>query len=164
MNAFSGASLASRKRYLNVPLLGDENVFGLEVAIDDLLAVQVVPREDDLRGVVARRVVCKARRLAQVEEHLTARHVFHAEVEVLGILEAAQQVDDERAVDLFQDALLVFRVLDLLHLDDLFLQQHLDRKVFLPKRARAPSEPKLTKKNMRAYVGRLVQDEHDAPV
>ena len=65
-------------------------------------------------------------RLSQQTKQLASFHKIHDHVEVLGVLEGAPQGDEEGVLDLLQHAALVVGVLDLLHLDDLGLLQHLD--------------------------------------
>lgn len=65
-------------------------------------------------------------RLSQQAEELAALDKVHDHVEVLGVLEGAPEGDQEGMLDLLQHAALVVCVLDLLHLDDLGLFQHLD--------------------------------------
>lgn len=65
-------------------------------------------------------------RLAQQTEELTTLDKVHDHVQVLGVLESTPERDQERMLDLLQHATLVVGVLDLLHLDDLLLFEHLD--------------------------------------
>ena len=65
-------------------------------------------------------------RLPQQAEELTALDKVHDHVQVLGVLEGAPERDEEGVLDLLQHAALVVGVLDLLHLDDLRLLEHLD--------------------------------------
>jgi hypothetical protein len=104
----------------------EQQVLGFQVAVDDVVRVQVVQREGDLGGVELGDGVGEALRLAQQAEQLAALDKVHDHVQVLGVLEGAPQGDEERVLDLLQHAALVVSVLDLLHLDDLGLLQHLD--------------------------------------
>jgi len=61
-------------------------------------------------------------------EHLTALDVLHDQVEVLGVLEVTEEVDDEGALYFLEQGLLVLGVIQLLHLDHLGLVQNLDRQ------------------------------------
>lgn len=65
-------------------------------------------------------------RLSQQTKQLASFDKVHDHVEVLGILEGSPQGDEEGVLDLLQHAPLIVGVLDLLHLDDLGLLQHLD--------------------------------------
>jgi hypothetical protein len=104
----------------------EQQVLGLQVAVDDVVRVQVVEGQRDLGGVELGDGVREALRLAQQAEQLAALDKVHDHVQVLGVLEGAPQGDQERVLDLLQHAALVVGVLDLLHLDDLGLLQHLD--------------------------------------
>lgn len=63
---------------------------------------------------------------AQQTEQLTALNKVHDHVQILGILEGAPKSDEEGMLYFLQHAALVVGVLDLLHLDNLSLFEHLD--------------------------------------
>lgn len=65
----------------DVSLAVQQNVLGLEVAVDDFFGVQVLDGADDLGGVEEARAVAEAPPAAQVAEELAARHVVHQHVE-----------------------------------------------------------------------------------
>ena len=111
---------------LEVAVAVEQQVLGLQVAVDDVVRVQVVEGQGDLGGVELGDGVGEALGLAQQTEQLAALDKVHDHVQVLGVLEGAPQGDEERVLDLLQHAALVVGVLDLLHLDDLGLFQHLD--------------------------------------
>lgn len=104
----------------------EQQVLGLEVAVDDVVRVQVVEGEGDFGGIELGDGVGEALGLAQQAEELAALDKVHDHVEVLCVLEGAPQGDEEGVLDLLQHAALVVGVLDLLHLDDLGLLQDLD--------------------------------------
>jgi hypothetical protein len=104
----------------------EQQVLGLQVAVDDVVRVQVVEGEGDFGGVELGDGVGEALRLAQQAEQLAALNKVHDHVQVLRVLERAPQGDEEGVLDLLQHAALVVGVLDLLHLDDLGLLEHFD--------------------------------------
>lgn len=104
----------------------EQQVLWLQVAVDDVVRVQVVEGEGDLGSVELGDGVGEALGLAQQTEQLAALDKVHDHVQVLAVLEGAPQGDEEGVLDLLQHATLVVGVLDLLHLDDLRLLQHLD--------------------------------------
>jgi hypothetical protein len=111
---------------LEMAVAVEQQIFRLQVAVDDVVRVQVVQRERDLGGVELCDGVGEALGLAQQTKQLPALDKVHDHVQVLGVLEGAPQRDQERVLDLLQHAPLVVGVLDLLHLDHLRLLQHLD--------------------------------------
>lgn len=58
-----------------------QDVLGLEVAVDDFFGVEVLDGADDLGGVEEARAVAEASPAAQVAEELATRHVVHQHVE-----------------------------------------------------------------------------------
>jgi hypothetical protein len=104
----------------------EQQVLGLQVAVDDVVRVQVVEGERDLGGVELGDGVGEALGLAQQTKQLPALDKVHDHVQVLRILKGAPESNQERMLDLLEHAALVVGVLDLLHLDDLRLLEHLD--------------------------------------
>jgi len=113
----------------------NEQVLRLEVPIDNVALVQVLPCKDDLGGIKLGDVVIEAvtdpklsatlhdtssslvpSSSTQVVEHFASRHVLHHQVQVALVLEEPDEVDDKRAANLVQNLLLVLCVVDLLHL------------------------------------------------
>lgn len=58
-----------------------QDVLGLEVAVDDFFGVEVLDGADDLGGVKEARAVAEASPAAQVAEELATRHIVHQHVE-----------------------------------------------------------------------------------
>lgn len=104
----------------------EQQVLRLQVAVDDVVRVQIVEGEGDFGGIELGDGVGEALGLAQQTKQLAALDKVHDHVEVLGVLEGAPEGDEEGVLDLLQHAALVVGVLDLLHLDDLGLFEHLD--------------------------------------
>lgn len=111
---------------LEVAVAVEQQVLGLQVTVDDVVRVQVVQGQGDLGGVELGDGVGEALGLAQQTKQLAALDKVHDHVQVLAVLEGAPQGDEEGVLDLLQHAALVVGVLDLLHLDDLRLLEHLD--------------------------------------
>lgn len=65
----------------DVSLAVQQDVLGLEVAVDDFFGVEVLDGADDLGGVEEARAVAEASPAAQVAEELATRHVVHQHVE-----------------------------------------------------------------------------------
>ena len=79
----------AKVREPEVPVLGDEDVLRLEVAVDDVRPVEVLEREEDLRGVEADLRLREAALELEVVEHLSAGAVVD-DVEELRVRCAAQ--------------------------------------------------------------------------
>lgn len=90
----------------NVASVVEENVFGFEVSVDDVEAVQVFEGAEELSGVEAGAVLAEAAFTLEVVEELTAVDKGEAEVELFGVLEAEFERDNERVVDLAEDGAL----------------------------------------------------------
>ena len=103
-----------------------EQVLRLQVAVDDVVRVQIIKREGDFGGIELGDRIREALGFPQQAEQLSALDKVHDHVEVLGVLKSAPQRDEKRMLDLLEHAALVVCVLDLLHLDDLGLFEHLD--------------------------------------
>ena len=102
---------------LDVTIGGDEHVFGFEVAVNDVLAVEVLEDEDQLGCIECGLVRFENAFFSEMGEELSARDVFHEEVNVFAVLVHAFEVDDEWVADRFQDLVLVTDVVHLLRLN-----------------------------------------------
>uniref|UniRef100_A0A182TKX5 Uncharacterized protein n=1 Tax=Anopheles melas TaxID=34690 RepID=A0A182TKX5_9DIPT len=67
--------------HLQVALRVDQQVFRLQIAIDQVEIVQILERQHNLGGVEARVRLREAAHLSQVREHLAARHVLQHHVQ-----------------------------------------------------------------------------------
>ena len=125
---------------LDVARVVDEEVFWLQVSIDQVERVQVFEGQHDLRAVEARVRLAEAADSTQVREHLAAADELEHHVQIAVVLqhrhsgsathlEREVHVHEEGEVDGLQDLLLVERVFDLLQLDDLLLVEYLHRVV-----------------------------------
>lgn len=123
----------------------EQKVLGLEIAIDDVERMEIVERQchlccielgdgvwEALRGRASvSQPVCRSRRAThlrfpQQAKQLTALDKVHDHVQVLRVGKGAPEGDEEGVFDAGEHAPLVVGVLDLLHLDNLSLFQHLD--------------------------------------
>ena len=94
--------------HFNVPARVDQEVLRLEVAVRDLLRVEVDESGENARGVeasVLRRLLAAA--VVQAREELAALDELHEEVEVVGVLERRVAREDERVVRAHQQRLFV---------------------------------------------------------
>ena len=105
----------------HVAVLIHEDVFELQVAVHDVLGVQMAQRQGELRGVELGALLVELARDAQVLEQLAALAVLHDEEELGGRLEGVDQVDQVGVVDVLEDHLLGPGVLELVLLDDVLL-------------------------------------------
>lgn len=75
---------------LEVPSRVDEQVLGLEVAVDDVLRVQILERENEVRREEARNVGREPAAAPEVREQLAALDVLEQKVQVSFVLERAE--------------------------------------------------------------------------
>lgn len=118
---------------LHVSLAVDQQVLGLQVAVDDILLVHVADGQQDLADVEHGHVVAKTAVLAQPVEELAARAELEDHVDEGVVLEGSLEGVDEGVVELSQDLLLQLYVLHLLQVYDVRLRnllqgQHLLRR------------------------------------
>jgi len=161
-----------------VAVLVHEDVFGFEVAIDDLLFVEVADSHDHLHRIKLHSLLVEAMVFAEVAEQLTATHESHHE-EYLGVgLEYVFHADEEGMISHEQNIFLKLGSLDLIVIQDSVLSQRLHRKHFrfiifqldkenLPKRTSA--NDRLNLKIIQSHIlssfgrehgpGRLVEDD-----
>ena len=76
--------------HLQVAVLVDKQVLGLQIAIQDLQVVQVLEREHDLRAVEARVRLGKAAHAPQMREHLATRNKLQHHEQVQIVLQQKQ--------------------------------------------------------------------------
>lgn len=127
----------SKVRDLDVTVGTQKNVLRLQVTVDDVEGVEVVECQSDLGSIklgyrvgetlLVRPEARTSTHLALPEqaEELAACHKVHDHVEVVDVLEGSPQVHKERVTNTDQHLSLRVGVLDLLHLDYLFLAQNL---------------------------------------
>jgi hypothetical protein len=78
----------------------DQNVFGLQITIDNLEAVQALQSAEQFRCVEARSVDIKSLLPLKVMEELSTVHKGQHQVQLLGRLERELEGHDEWIVDL----------------------------------------------------------------
>lgn len=69
---------------MSIPV--QEEVFWLQVPVDNVEPVQVLEREDDLGGVEGTRARTEATRVAQVREQFSARYVLEQHVQAARVV------------------------------------------------------------------------------
>mmetsp|Transcript_54283 Transcript_54283/g.168043 ORF Transcript_54283/g.168043 Transcript_54283/m.168043 type:complete len:252 (-) Transcript_54283:59-814(-) len=135
---------------LGVAVLAHQDVLWLQVAVDDVLGVDVREGGRRQRRVELRLLVAELPGPAQVHEELAAADALHDDVDVAVVLGVAEHVDDEGIVDLRHQPLLVVDVVHLLELDDLLLLHELHGVVLVvllvlgvldPAKRAAPQRP-----------------------
>lgn len=82
----------------DVAVCVDEDVFGLDVPVHDVLLVHVLEAQQDLTHVELRQLLREAPLLQQVEEQFAASANVHDEVELAGALERPMQLDKKGMV------------------------------------------------------------------
>jgi hypothetical protein len=104
----------------------EEQVFGFEIAIDDVEGVEVAEGEDDDREIEAGDVWSEAADTAEVGEELATGDIGKEHVDIQVVLEGGIEVDDERVVDAAKDVALCLDMFDLAQTDDLRLAEDLE--------------------------------------
>lgn len=84
-----------------------EHVLRLEVAVEDVLGVEVLQAEQDLAGVEAGLRLGEADALAKVVVEFAALLELHGEEDVAGRGEAVVEADDEGVADFLHDLFLI---------------------------------------------------------
>ena len=111
----------------------DQNVLGLEVAVHVPAAVEVLEREENLRGVEHHRGRRERAFIGTVDQQLeqvAPGHEIHHEVEVSGVLKRTQRLHHERRVaERSHQRALAHDVLRLVQTEELALGHHLDAAV-----------------------------------
>mmetsp|Transcript_36225 Transcript_36225/g.111497 ORF Transcript_36225/g.111497 Transcript_36225/m.111497 type:complete len:369 (-) Transcript_36225:59-1165(-) len=135
---------------LGVAVLAHQDVLWLQVAVDDVLGVDVREGGRRQRGVELGLLVRELAGPPEVHEELASADALHDDVDVAVVLGVAEHVDDEGIVDLRHQPLLVVDVVHLLELDDLLLLHELHGVVLVvllvlgvldPAKRAAPQRP-----------------------
>jgi hypothetical protein len=90
-----------------------QQILGLQVAVDEAVVVQMHQRRRNLGRVQDDALLREFAAFLQVEKELTAVDKVEDHVQLLRRLEGEVQLDDEWVLDLLQNVLLVLRVRDL---------------------------------------------------
>mmetsp|Transcript_12892 Transcript_12892/g.32512 ORF Transcript_12892/g.32512 Transcript_12892/m.32512 type:complete len:226 (-) Transcript_12892:1436-2113(-) len=113
---------------LDVPLFREEQVFGLQVAVDDAALVQVIESEDCSCDVIFGMLLAPMESLAVVGGiELSPERRFEEEVKCLGAVVGLMQLDDEDRVCHHQDVFLIHDTLLHARLDNVALAETLHR-------------------------------------
>jgi hypothetical protein len=83
-----------------VAIVANQQVFGFEVAKDDVFAMEIFETRGDCGSIKASLVCGKRLHVAQVSEEFTTVDEFEDQVKILGILGKAFEGDDEGVCDL----------------------------------------------------------------
>ena len=123
LELLGGAHVDERKEAVDV----HHEVFGLEVAVDDAVGVQVLHHQEDLRHQLPRVLGREGDDLGDDVEEVLALNELHDEVDEVGVLYQLVEAHHEGELRYrTQDLLLVHYVLDYLRLLDVGTVQHLD--------------------------------------
>ena len=114
-------------RELDVSVGGDEEVIGLDVAVDDAPRVAVFQGERDLRGVLRAVRLAEPSELPQERVQVAADGELGDDVEVPRGGEGVVQLDDERVIRVDQRVALRHRLRDHVLVDEVLLANHLHR-------------------------------------
>ena len=82
----------------DVSIAIEEDVLGFEVAIDDVLFVEVLDGKAQLRDIEFGLILREGDLSGEVEAEVSAGTVVQCEIEVMGCLECEVQVDDELVI------------------------------------------------------------------
>jgi hypothetical protein len=99
--------------HLEITLAVNQQIFWLQISVDEVKKVQVLEGQHNLRRVESRLRFTEAAHLAQVREHFTTGDVLEHHVQVGGVLEVEAKTHEEREADCLQDAFLIQSVLHL---------------------------------------------------
>jgi len=110
---------------LAVSVVAQEKILGLQIAVNDVLVVDVLEGEGDLEGVELGLLIGELAVLTKMSEQLTTGHDLHNNKDVMVILEGGNHGHDEGGVQLVHERALGVDMIDLLELDDLMLLHEL---------------------------------------
>lgn len=110
---------------LAVTVLAQEKILGLQITMDNVLAVDVLEGKRDLEGVKLGLLVGELAVLAEMGEKLATGDDLHHDEHVVVILERGNHRDDEGAIELVHEGALGVDMVNLLELDDLVLLHEL---------------------------------------
>lgn len=103
---------------VKIALIVEDKVFGLEVTVDDVLAMHVFQGKHYASSEEFALLLIEGLVLDHVEPEIAARQAWHDQVQVVTILERVLHADDEWAVQLLQDHVLAHDRLHGVLLDD----------------------------------------------
>lgn len=128
-DAFGDADLAeSEVDQLDEPLAVDEDVVGLQVAVDHMqLLVEIPQRQHQLRYVHARHLLVQIAHVLEERIEVAAVHELHDDEQVVLALERVVELGHEGVVRMCHDASLRLHVLALVLPQQILLVHHLHR-------------------------------------
>lgn len=99
--------------HLEITLAVNQQIFWLQISVDEVKKVQVLEGQHNLRRVESRLRFTEAAHLAQVREHFTTGDVLENHVQVGVVFEVEAKTYKERKADCLQDAFLIQSVFHL---------------------------------------------------
>lgn len=125
----SQSSLAQSKiNEANVTLHVEQQVLGLEIAIHNVVVVQIAEGQHHFSSVESSAVFAEVIVAREVIEQFTAIEVIDHHVQVQLGLKGVFEIDQERVVDVFQNLVLCHGVLDCITLDHVVFANHFHRE------------------------------------
>jgi len=112
---------------LRISVLAQENVLRLQVAVDDVLAVDVRKCTSNLCCIKLGLLIGELAGTAKVSKELPTTDALHHYVYEAVILRVARHIHDERIINLCHEPFFVVDVIYLLQLDDFVLLHEFDR-------------------------------------
>lgn len=112
-------------REFGVALFVEHDVVGLEVALNDVVGVQVLDGQQDFGDVELGGVFVELLQFVQDLAQVAAGALLHDEEQLLGGLEGLEEFDDEGVLDLGEDVALCLGLAREVAAHDLLLAQHL---------------------------------------
>ena len=111
------------------PLAVDEDVVGLQVAVDHVqLLVEITQRQHQLREIHARHLLAEIAHVLEQREEVAAVHELHDDEEVVLALEGVVELGHERIIRMCHDAALRLHVLSLVLPQQVLLVHHFHRE------------------------------------
>ena len=108
-----------------VAVVAEENVLGLDVAVDEIVAVEVPQGHRDLGNDELSRRLVETLHLEQMSEEVAAIYEVHDEEDAVLIVEDVLRADEERVLHLLEDVQLGLESVDTGLVDDLVLSDNL---------------------------------------
>lgn len=132
---------------LQIAIVVDEQIFGLQIPVDEIQWVQILKGEHNLGRIKAGMGLREAANSTQMREHFATRNEFQHHIQVgiilkkmniwplmtLGVVgpyfEWILHIDEEGKIDGLQDSFLIQSVLNLLQFDHFLLVQYFHGKI-----------------------------------
>ena len=114
---------------LKIPIIGNEQVLRLEIPENNVFGVEILKAWGDRGTIEPGLVGGEGFHWPEVGKELSSVDELEDQIEVLGVLGEALEVDDEGVADLGVDEVFIIDVVDLLGLDDLAFVEQFERDV-----------------------------------